>query len=399
MKEAGHRGKFVTWSRYRCYFIIVLVALTLILYNTDLVERTKDLVPKWCMKFGQVVSMVVPVITTYSNSTETVIQNATVQQGIELNVKNINTTMKNSTVTEALTVPNLLPVEQAVSTAPYISPGSFHVEYPHEYHFIVDEPEECQEKNPFLVLMVPVAPHNRVARDAVRSTWGTESLILGKVVSLFFMLALPSGEGAEKLQEQVLQESREHRDLLQSDFTDSYKNLTIKTMMMLKWLIFRCPNASYAMKIDSDMFLNVNSLVHMLLTAPQHDYMTGLVAKWPLVLRDPNSKWYLPENVFPDKFYPSYALGLGYVMSLDLPRKLVEASRHVKAIYIEDVYLGLCMKHLGIQPTDPPSQNLFQVFPVPYNRCSYSQIIATTTHTITDQVNFWKDLHKPGPTC
>ena len=101
------------WSRYRCYFFIVFLALTLIIYNTDLVERTEDLVPKWWMRFGQVVSTVVPVITTYSNSTATVIQNATLQQGIELSVTNINTTMENSTVTEALTVPNLLPATQS----------------------------------------------------------------------------------------------------------------------------------------------------------------------------------------------------------------------------------------------------------------------------------------------
>ncbi|KAM6980535.1 beta-1,3-galactosyltransferase 2 [Aplochiton taeniatus] len=282
---------------------------------------------------------------------------------------------------------------------PYISPGAYHVEYPHEYNFIVDEPVTCQQQRPFLVLIVPVAPHNREARDAVRSTWGSERLVLDKVVCLFFLLALPNGDGEQQLQEQVLQESKEHQDLLQSDFKDSYKNLTIKTMVMLEWLSSRCPNASYAMKIDSDMFLNVHTLVNMLLTVPRQNYMTGLVANGATVLRDPNSKWYLPWEVFPESNYPRYALGLGYVLSLDLPRKLVEASRYVRAIYIEDVYLGLCMRQLGISPTDPPNWTLFNVFPVSYNPCTYSKLIATTTHSITDQYNAWKDLQKHGQTC
>ncbi|XP_031668811.1 beta-1,3-galactosyltransferase 1 isoform X3 [Oncorhynchus kisutch] len=280
-----------------------------------------------------------------------------------------------------------------------VSRGPYHVQYPHEYSFILDEPEKCREKNPFLVLMVPVAPYNREAREAVRRTWGSERQVLGKEVRLFFLLGLPSGEETEQLQEKVLQESKEHQDLLQSDFIDSYKNLTIKTMVMMEWLSSRCPNASYAMKIDSDMFLNVNTLVNMLLHAPTQNYQTGLVAQWAAVLRDRNSKWYLPKEVFPEPVYPPYALGLGYVFTLDLPRKLVEASRHVKAVYIEDVYLGLCMRHLGIRPTDPPSGNLFQVFPVAYDRCTYSRLIATTTHSITHQVNAWTDLHKPGPPC
>ncbi|XP_036837517.1 beta-1,3-galactosyltransferase 1-like [Oncorhynchus mykiss] len=282
---------------------------------------------------------------------------------------------------------------------PYVSRGPYHVQYPHEYSFILDEPEKCREQNPFLVLMVPVAPYNREAREAVRRTWGSERQVLGKEVRLFFLLGLPSGEETEQLQEKVLQESKEHQDLLQSDFIDSYKNLTIKTMVMMEWLSSRCPNASYAMKIDSDMFLNVNTLVNMLLHAPKQNYQTGLVARRGAVLRDHNSKWYLPKEVFPEPVYPPYALGLGYVFTLDLPRKLVEASRHVKAVYIEDVYLGLCMRHLGIRPTDPPSGNLFQGYAGAQDRCHYMAVITTILNTPQELLDVWRNLHQPGPVC
>ncbi|XP_071003188.1 beta-1,3-galactosyltransferase 1-like isoform X2 [Oncorhynchus clarkii lewisi] len=282
---------------------------------------------------------------------------------------------------------------------PYVSRGPYHVQYPHEYSFILDEPEKCREQNPFLVLMVPVAPYNREAREAVRRTWGSERQVLGKEVRLFFLLGLPSGEETEQLQEKVLQESKEHQDLLQSDFIDSYKNLTIKTMVMMEWLSSRCPNASYAMKIDSDMFLNVNTLVNMLLHAPTQNYQTGLVARRGAVLRDHNSKWYLPKEVFPEPVYPPYALGLGYVFTLDLPRKLVEASRHVKAVYIEDVYLGLCMRHLGIRPTDPPSGNLFQGYAGAQDRCHYMAVITTILNTPQELLDVWRNLHQPGPVC
>lgn len=282
---------------------------------------------------------------------------------------------------------------------PYKSPGPYLVEYPYEYYFVINEPKTCKQQKPFLVLMVPVAPHNRAHRDVIRSTWGGESLVLDKVVKLFFLLGLQTGEGAEQIQDQLLQESKEHRDLIQSDFLDCYKNLTIKTMVMLEWLDSYCSSASYAMKIDSDMFLNLSNLVRMLLNAPKTNYMTGLVAREAAVLRDKSSKWYVPEELYSNPTYPPYALGLGYVLSLDLPKKLVEASRHIKPIYIEDVSLGLSLKYLGIDPTDPPNGGYFNVFPVPYSRCAYSRLVATTTHEHTDRVKDWKDFIKPGAYC
>ncbi|XP_063738615.1 beta-1,3-galactosyltransferase 2-like isoform X2 [Eleginops maclovinus] len=285
------------------------------------------------------------------------------------------------------------------SPVPYKSPGLYLVEYPYPYSFVINEPMTCEQQKPFLVLMVPVAPHNRAHRHIIRNTWGGESLVLGKVVKLFFLLGLQTGEGVQQLQEQLLQESKEHHDLLQSDFLDCYKNLTIKTMVMLEWLDSHCSIASYAMKIDSDTFLNVPKLVGMLSSAPKTNYMTGLVAVNAAVLRDPQSKWFVPVDIYSPQMYPHYALGLGYVLSLDLAKKLVLASKHVKAIYIEDVYLGLCMQHLGIPPVVPPNWEYFQVFPVKYSRCAYSRLIATTTDKYTDRVKDWKDFKNPGPYC
>ncbi|XP_068431445.1 beta-1,3-galactosyltransferase 5-like [Clinocottus analis] len=290
---------------------------------------------------------------------------------------------------------------EAQTPIPYKYPGPYLVEYPSEYHFVINEPKACEQQKPFLVLIVPVAPDNRAHRDVIRSSWGGEREVEGRAVVLFFLMGLHGGSGAGMPQpdKQLLQESREHRDLLQSDFLDSYKNLTIKTMVMLEWLDAHCPGASYAMKIDSDMFLNVPMLVGMLANAPRTNYMTGLVQGNAAVLRQRTSKWFLPEEIFPSPSYPRYALGMGYVLSLDLPRKLVEASRHVKAVYIEDVYLGLCMRHLGINPTDPPNWSYFQVVPREYSRCAYSQLVATTTKPSDDRVSIWKDFKRPGQYC
>ncbi|XP_058486383.1 beta-1,3-galactosyltransferase 1-like [Solea solea] len=410
----------------RCIFLFVLfLGVFGIIYYTNIMGMAMDWNPDWWLQHpanSTTHRWLVPSETlnmdealaemVNSSITTTSITSATTSTGIRTTS---NSSSSNSSSSSSSNSSNSSSSSSSVSVPaetnqsnndsvpttppPYVSPGPYLVEYPYQYHFIMNEPQKCAEQKPFVVLMVPVAPKNRADRDIVRKTWGSESVVLDKVVTVIFQLGLYTGEGGEQLREQLLQESNEHRDLIQSDFVDCYKNLTIKTMVMMEWLDTYCSNASYAMKIDSDMFLNVPRLVTMLSNAPKSNYMTGLVANGGQVLRDPNSKWFLPHEVFPRSYYPRYALGLGYVLTLDLPKKLLEGAKHVKAVYIEDVYLGLCMEHLGINPTDSPDWNYFHVFAVPYNRCTFSKLVATTTFTDADRMAMWADFSKPGPHC
>uniref|UniRef100_A0A8D3EE36 Hexosyltransferase n=1 Tax=Scophthalmus maximus TaxID=52904 RepID=A0A8D3EE36_SCOMX len=278
-----------------------------------------------------------------------------------------------------------------MTTAVFSVTAEGFVAYPHHYRLILDEPHRCWRESPFLVLMIPVAPHNREARDAIRSTWGKETAVLGHVISHYFLLGQSTeGDASEVLERHLLQESRTHQDILQSDFMDSYNNLTIKTMVMFEWLSSHCPNTSYAMKVDSDMFLNVHNLVDMLAAAPRHLYMTGQVARGAFVIRYRSSKWFMPVSVFPESTYPPYALGLGYVFSMDLPRRMLQASSHVRAVSIEDVYVGLCMRHLGIPLTDPPNSGLFRVTK-PYftYNCYWTSVITTILETSEQLRDVW----------
>lgn len=273
-------------------------------------------------------------------------------------------------------------------TSPYV------VEYPYKYEFIINEPKKCQQLKPFIALVVPVASQNTKDRHIIRNTWGTEKVVSGKNIALFFLLGL--GKQDEK---DLLEESKQHGDLIQSNFVDSYKNLTIKTMVMLEWLDTYCSEATYAMKIDSDMFLNLPKLIDMLKNTPKTNYLTGLVERRAIVHRHSDSKWFVPYEIYSRNVYPPYVLGLGYVLSVDLAKKLLKASHSVKALYIEDVYLGMCLQHLKLYPADPPIENAFHVFPVDYNRCTFSRIIATTLHDHTDRLQLWNDFKRPEPYC
>ncbi|CAL8333872.1 unnamed protein product [Lota lota] len=281
---------------------------------------------------------------------------------------------------------------------------SYYVPYPRNYTFIVDEAHACRQgaASPFLVLVVPVAPANKEARDVIRQTWGNRSVVRGRLVQTVFLLGLPTGADAQQLRGKLRVESQQHRDLIQSDFQDHYRNLTIKTMMMLQWLESHCAGASYAMKVDSDVFLNVQNLVRLLLDpgTPRHKYMTGLVWWHSPVLRDPSNRFHVPRQIVADAEYPPYPLGMGYVLSLDLPGALLRASAHVRPLYIEDVYLGMCMKHLGIAPTNPPDGSMFVVDPpVPLGPCRLATVIAVTTTSVSQMVSYWLKSQESHTDC
>lgn len=277
----------------------------------------------------------------------------------------------------------------------------YHQAYAPNYDFIMDNTEACKTETPFLVLMVPVAPNNVEARNAIRQTWGKESRVQGEVVLTFFMLGSPGGADVEEMQKKVKQENMQHRDLIQSNFMDTYLNLTIKTMVIMNWLATRCPTAAYAMKVDSDMFLNIDNLVIMLQKRdiPKLRYLTGMVMWDRPVVRSKDSKWYVSEELFPEPTYPTYTLGMGYVFSNDLPEKFVEVSKLIKPFNIEDAYIGMCMKKLGLSPTSPPDPSQFKAYNTKYDRCEFSKVITYILGTSEELLNYWLDLKKPGPLC
>ncbi|XP_062845414.1 beta-1,3-galactosyltransferase 2-like [Trichomycterus rosablanca] len=279
---------------------------------------------------------------------------------------------------------------------------SYYVSYPHQYNFILDHPDKCSQHKPFMVVMVPVAPHQTEQRIAIRKTWGNDSAVRDGQVLVLFLLGLPSENDSKTDQKRIELENLQHQDILQSDFIDSYRNLTIKTMIMLEWLKDRCAQVKYAAKVDADMLLNITAMIKMLQDSvtPQKNYITGLISYENVVIRDPYNKFYIPPEVYADSVYPPYPLGMCYIISMDLPEKILQMSKKIKPIFIEDAYIGMCLQQLQIYPISPPIPARFVVKPPgTYNRCYYASLIAVITYNPDELISYWTDLHKPGPQC
>ncbi|XP_041856547.1 beta-1,3-galactosyltransferase 2-like [Melanotaenia boesemani] len=292
-----------------------------------------------------------------------------------------------STFLKHRTEPRPLPVEE------------YRLISPLTYHYLINQPDVCRDRSPFLVLMVPVAPQEAAAREAVRRTWGSAS---SDTLTLFYA-GLPDGGELSPIQEALEEESKLHADIIQMNFMDSYQNLTIKTMIMMKWLATHCPNSSYAMKVDADIFVNVFYLVEWLRSSPRLGFITGSVIRDGSPRRTPNSKWYLSEKLYPEDSFPPYVSGAGYVFSSDLAGRISWASRFVRMIPLEDVYVGLCLRVLGVQPVYSNSlpflRNLFEIQKLEYDRCTFARRVIVNKFKPSELLQIWQDFSKNHASC
>ena len=59
--------------------------------------------------------------------------------------------------------------------------------------------------------------------------------------------------GSLKLNNLLELENKEHHDILQWDFSDTFFNLTLKQVLFLEWMERNCPNARFLLNGDDDM--------------------------------------------------------------------------------------------------------------------------------------------------
>ncbi|XP_038858792.1 beta-1,3-galactosyltransferase 2-like [Salvelinus namaycush] len=262
------------------------------------------------------------------------------------------------------------------------------------YRYILNQPFKCRDRTPFLVLLIAAEPGQADARNAIRQTWGNESVAMGLTFVRLFLLGL--GRSSDSYtQTAIEEESRVHNDIIQQDYQDTYYNLTIKTLMGINWVASHCPQAHYVMKTDSDMFVNTEYLIQKLLKPelpPRQSYFTGYLMRGYAPNRNKDSKWYMPPELYPSERYPIFCSGTGYVFSGDMAERIYQASLSIRRLHLEDVYVGICLAKLRIDPTPPPNEFLFNHWRVSYSSCKYSHLITSHQFQPNELVKYWNHL-------
>ncbi|XP_035674170.1 beta-1,3-galactosyltransferase 1-like [Branchiostoma floridae] len=268
---------------------------------------------------------------------------------------------------------------------------------PHPYTFTINNPDKCAGKHVFLLMIVTSSPTNHAQRHVIRHTWGNTHVRNSPDITIVTMFAV--GKTNDVITQRALEyENKIQQDIIQEDFVDSYRNLTLKTVMCLKWASEFCPKARFVMKADDDTFVNIYSLLNYLKnlhTLRREKLLMGHVFYDAKPIRDrkgKDKKWYLSHKDYPRETFPNYTCGFAYVMSKDIIRPLFQASLTVKYIFLEDVYIGLCLEKLGIEPDH---QVGFRTYKAPSTSCtSVKQLAGHWFKTPEDMTKAWDVLNK-----
>lgn len=221
---------------------------------------------------------------------------------------------------------------------------------PHTFEYTLKPTTACRGSHVYLLTYVHTAPSHFRQRAAIRQTWGNAN----NFKDLNFRVVFLMGLGANVTeQEAIALESDLHGDIVQENFVDSYRNLTYKGIMALKWTSRYCPNAKYVLKSDDDIFVNIFNVVNHLqsldrLETPLNRTIICMVWSRMRVVRNPRSKWYVPRSEFWPDYFPQYCSGSAFMLTGDMIRPMYNSSLGTPFFWVDDYYVtGLLADKVG----------------------------------------------------
>jgi Galactosyltransferase len=173
----------------------------------------------------------------------------------------------------------------------------------------------AQKQRDEIACFVMSAPHHRLARSAIRRTWG-------KVIKPLFLIGLSDDKSTMSF---VMSEAKTFDDIILEDFIDSYMNLTIKTAFALKHFVMHFERSKFFLKIDDDVMLNTENLYKYLKDEDvPSDAIIGGLGSSVRPHRDRESKWYTPYWLYGESTFPAYIDGPAYLIPGESDGKLTD---------------------------------------------------------------------------
>ncbi|XP_038124279.1 N-acetyllactosaminide beta-1,3-N-acetylglucosaminyltransferase 2 [Cyprinodon tularosa] len=296
-----------------------------------------------------------------------------------------------------------------------------------DYPLLINQPDMCQRNNDstdvgsfMLLIAIKSQIGNFENRQAIRETWGRSGLVRGEfnkkgglVRTVFLLGRQDSSTGPYPDLNNLLElENEKYGDILQWDFRDTFFNLTLKDLLLWKWLQQYCPTAAFVFKGDDDVFVRTDALLDYLQNKLEEhnlwrtytnetdmNLFVGDVISNAMPNREPSVKYYIPESFYKG-VYPPYAGGGGVVYSGSLALRLQEVSERVRLFPIDDVYLGMCLNRLGLSPIHHPG---FLTFDLPAtdrnNPCAYRSVLLVHRRNPKEMLTLWKQLKNLPAQC
>ncbi|XP_039125602.1 beta-1,3-galactosyltransferase GALT1 isoform X2 [Dioscorea cayenensis subsp. rotundata] len=187
--------------------------------------------------------------------------------------------------------------------------------------------------------------NNFKRRMAVRRTWMQYDAVRSGAVAVRFFVGLHKNE---MVNEELWNEARTYGDIQLMPFVDYYSLITWKTVAICIYGT-NSVSAKYVMKTDDDSFVRVDEVLASLDTANvTKGLLYGRINSDAQPHRNPESKWFISPEEWPEEKYPPWAHGPGYVVSKDIAEAIYELHKegHLKMFKLEDVAMGIWIAEL-----------------------------------------------------
>lgn len=206
-----------------------------------------------------------------------------------------------------------------------------------------------------IIIVTSYVGHDDV-RAAHRAAASQNELKQFGLLRVFLLAQVPSTERFIS-QKSITSEQRRFGDLVQGNFIESYRNLTHKHLMGLKWASTRCSESQFIIKIDDDTVYNIYSVYHYLQTIkdipPTSLLLAGYVFKNLKPIRLKVDKHYVTKEEFSGDTYPTFLSGWLYITNPYTARKLLTETKHHKFFWIDDTFVtGMLAQNLPIRHQD-----------------------------------------------
>ncbi|RWS17755.1 beta-1:3-galactosyltransferase 5-like protein [Dinothrombium tinctorium] len=211
-----------------------------------------------------------------------------------------------------------------------------------DFRFLKNASHVCNDKDVYLAAFVHSAPSNFEKRRVIRMTWAAKHSQKQLRLKVVFLIGLPNNHSIQSLLDR---EQAQFGDLVQANFIDTYKNLTLKHLMGYKWILQFCNSSKFVMKADDDAFIDVYKVVQVLKNSfdnleevPKNILSCSLFPDGTLTKRE--GKWSLSMSEYPFDTYPSYCSGVAYFATPDVIYDLYKTASEMKLIvWIDDLFV------------------------------------------------------------
>ncbi|PAA47005.1 hypothetical protein BOX15_Mlig012515g1 [Macrostomum lignano] len=221
--------------------------------------------------------------------------------------------------------------------------------YVQTYDFVRMADHLCTAGDLLALVAVHSNAKNLGRRATIRRTWGSLRYIGRYRIEVAFFLGRPasgdsdeSGATGAQLEALIDAESDRFGDIVQLNYTENYRNMSIKHLAVYEWVLRHCQSAKYLVKVDDDTFTDVAHLATFLSQgAPSSFYCSATRGAKPQ--RSPlpyMSKWLVSYDEFPGSFYPTYCEGFGYILNAKHVASIYLCSLFKQFFWIDDVYVA-----------------------------------------------------------